>query len=463
MTSPLPLEICADLLAHAGLPSELADTVDLGPGATVLPSSFRVTDAATALVGAASAAVAALVEQQEGRTPGVTIDPVGACVAFQSERHLRLREAPKLWDDLGGHYRVADGFVQTHTNFPHHRSALLAALELPPSSDRADVERVMERSNRFEIEAAVAAAGGITAAMRSMDEWRAEPHAEHVAGRSPLSVTSGTGTAVRPRAVEPGRPLAGLRVLDLTRVIAGPVCARTLAAFGADVLRVGAADLPVVDSILPDTTLGKRFAHADITSPAGRDAVRALAADADVVVAGFRPGALAGHGLGVDDLLEINPALIVAELSAFGADGPWGGRRGFDSITQTATGIVAAEMEAFDAETARPLPCQLLDHGSGFLLALGVLAALVRAADEGGGQRADATLLTTRTWLESLGPGQLVADVPLTEERVDRCTATRDSVFGPMRHAVHPGEIEGVSAIWDIGPTTPSADELAWR
>ena len=463
MTAPLTPEICAELLATAGLPAELVDRVDLGDGRTVLPSSFRVTDAATALVGAASAAVAALVERQEGWSPNVSVDPVGACVAFQSERHLRLREAPKLWDDLGGHYRVADGYVQTHTNFPHHRSALLTALELPPSSDRADVERVMERSNRFEVEAAVAAAGGITAAMRSMDEWRAEPHAHHVAGRPPLSVTPGTGAAVRPRAVEPGRPLAGLRVLDLTRVIAGPVCARTLAAYGADVLRVGAADLPVVDSILPDTTLGKRFAHADITSTAGRDAIRALATDADVVVAGFRPGALAGHGIGVDDLLEVNPALVVAELSAFGADGPWGGRRGFDSITQTATGIVATEMEAFGAESARPLPCQLLDHGSGFLLTLGVLGALVRAADEGGGQRVDATLLTTRTWLESLGPGQQEADVPLTEEHVDRYTTTRDSVFGPMRHALHPGEIEGVPAMWDIGPTTPGADQLAWR
>ncbi|MEM9134125.1 MAG: CoA transferase [Actinomycetota bacterium] len=245
-------------------------------------------------------------------------------------------------------------------------------------------------------------------------------------------------------------------------MIAGPVCARTLAAFGADVLRVGAAGLPVVESILPDTTLGKRFADADITTEVGRRALLDLAAEADVVVTGFRPGALAARGLGPDDLLAVNPSLVLAELSAFGADGPWGGRRGFDSITQTATGIVAAEMAAFGADGARPLPCQLLDHGSGFLLALGVMAAMLRPAEEGGGQRVDATLLTTRLWLEGLGAGGLETDMELTEERIERFTVLRDTPVGPMRHAVHPGTIEGLDTTWHVGPAAPGADPLVW-
>ncbi len=457
------LDICADLVEAAGLPRGVVSELDVGDDVAVLPSSFRVTEAATALVGAVSTAIALLVEQQTGELPAVSVDPASSCVAFQSERHLRLGEAPKLWDDLGGHYRVADGFVQTHTNFPHHRAALLQGLGLPDTADRAAVEAVMERSNRFDVEAAVSAAGGITAAMRSMSEWQAEPHSAHVQDRPPLTISPGSGAPVRVRDVVPGRPLAGLRVLDLTRVIAGPVCSRTLAAFGADVLRVGAEGLPVVDSILPDTTLGKRFAHADITTDIGRAALLALAVDADVVVAGFRPGALGGYGVSLDDLQAVNPALIVAELSAFGSDGPWGGRRGFDSITQTATGVVAAEMEAFDSEQARPLPCQLLDHGTGFLLTLGVLSALLHTPDEGGGHRVDATLLTTRNWLESLGPGRIVANRPLTDSAIERFTTSRDSVFGPMRHAVHPGVVEGVSARWEIGPTRPGTHQLAWR
>jgi len=463
MAEPSVLEICADLMDAAGLPRAAVSELDVGDDVAVLPSSFRVTEAATALVGAVSTAMALLVEQQTGELPAVSVDPAGACVAFQSERHLRLGEAPRLWDDLGGHYRVADGFVQTHTNFPHHRAALLLGLGLPATADRSAVESVMERSHRFDVEAAVSAAGGITAAMRSLSEWRAEPHSAHVRGRPPLTISPGSGAPVRDRDVVPGRPLAGLRVLDLTRVIAGPVCSRTLAAFGADVLRIGAEDLPVVDSILPDTTLGKRFAHADITMDAGRAALLSLAAEADVVVAGFRPGALGGYGVSLDDLRDVNPALIVAELSAFGADGPWGGRRGFDSITQTATGIVAAEMEAFDSEQARPLPCQLLDHGSGFLLTLGVLSALLHAPDEGGGHRIDATLLTTRNWLESLGPGRIVADRPLTDAAIERFTTRRDGAFGPMRHADHPGVVEGVPSKWEIGPTRPGTDQLAWR
>jgi crotonobetainyl-CoA:carnitine CoA-transferase CaiB-like acyl-CoA transferase len=454
-------DIYTSLLNLAGLGGH-DGTISLGEGVTVLPSSFRVTDAATALVGAVCAAVAQLEVQQTGSPiPAVAVDPVEACVAFQSERHLQLPEPAALWDDLAGHYATADGFVQFHTNFPHHRAALLRALDLPDDAGRSQVEEVVLRSERFAVEHAVAAAGGIAAALRSPAEWHDEPHADHVANRAPLSIAAGSGVAVRQRPVVSGRPLAGLRVLDLTRVIAGPVCSRTLAAFGADVLRIGAPDLPVVDALLPDSTLGKRFAHADITTESGRQAVLDLAAHADVIVTGFRPGALEDKGLGPEEFLDVNPAVVLAELSAFGADGPWGGRRGFDSITQTATGVAAAEMAAFGSENVRPLPCQLLDHGTGFLLALGVVAALCDEAKTGG-QRVSATLLGTRVWLDALGPGSLEADEPLDADRIAACTTARATSFGPIRHVKHPGSIAGVEAAWDRGPSLPGADAPVW-
>jgi crotonobetainyl-CoA:carnitine CoA-transferase CaiB-like acyl-CoA transferase len=305
--------------------------------------------------------------------------------------------------------------------------------------------------------------GGIAAALRTIDEWESHPHRAHIVGRPPLLLTrENVGPAAPLGVTSTDRPLSGLRVLDFTRVIAGPVCTRTLAAYGADVLRIGAPGLPVVDSILPDTTLGKRFADADITTIGGRDTVLALVAEADVVVIGFRPGAFSGHGLGPEDLFAANPNLVLAELSAFGPDGPWGGKRGFDSITQTATGIVAAEMAAYQSDDPRPLPCQLLDHGTGFLLALGVLGALAERHTTGGGHRVEASLITTRNWLVSLGQASPDKGGQLADEDVAPFIETRDSTFGAVTHIRHPGRITGIPARWDSGPSTPGQHRATW-
>lgn len=479
--------LAGDLLTLAGLDGPGEELRFIGPP-TVLPSSFRVTEAASALVAAVSIAVARIAELRSGR-PGsgpnprsVIVDSVEACAAFQSERHFRLSEPPQLWDSLSGHYAARDGYIQFHTNFPHHRAGLLTAIGLGPGNespvarspvdrlpvdrspvDRSAVEAAVAASGRLELERAVSNAGGIAAAMRTIDEWTEHPHAAHVAHRPPLTVSrrhSGVGQPLGP--ADPTRPLQDLRVLDLTRVIAGPVCARTLAAYGADVLRIGAAGLPVVDAILPDTTLGKRFAYCDITTTGGRDDLLRLVAEADVVVTGFRPGALAQRGLGTDDLLETNPNLVIAELSAFGPDGPWGRRRGFDSITQTATGIVAEETAAFGADQPRSLPCQLLDHGSGFLLALGVLGALIERHATGGSHQVEVSLLTTRNWFVSQGRADPELGGRLSEAEVAPYLESRPSPFGPLRHVRHPGSIDGIPARWERGPTKPGTDPAGW-
>ncbi len=465
--------LTAELLALAGIDLDAGPDLRFEGPDVVLPSSYRVTEAAAALVGAVAVAIARLATVRsstgsDGPPAAVTVDRIEACAAFQSERHFRLAEPPKLWDELSGHYETNDGHVQFHTNFAHHRLAMLAAIGCGDTANRAEVAAVVAERGRFEVEQAVSEGGGVAAALRTADEWAQHPHAAHVAGRAPLAVTAleGGSTAHQVRLESPppsaDRPLEGVRVLDLTRVIAGPVCARTLAAYGADVLRIGAAALPVVDALLPDTTLGKRFAHCDITTAEGRRTMLTLAADADVVVSGFRPGALAARGLDTDDLLGANPNLVVARLSAFGADGPWGGRRGFDSITQTATGVVATETAAFEADRPRPLPCQLLDHGSGYLLALGVAAALMGRHRRGGAHTVDVSLLTTRNWVASLGPADPRAGRPLSNADVAPYQHHRASPFGPLRHLRQPGLIDGIPARWDHGPSRPGADPAQW-
>ncbi|MGH1488411.1 MAG: CoA transferase [Acidimicrobiales bacterium] len=452
----------------AGVPASAGDGLAFTGPEVALPSSFKVTAGAQALVGAFSAAVGhlATIRSPDNQPPGtrrIEVDSLETCIAFQSERHLRLGDAPKLWDELSGHYATVDGFIQFHTNFVHHRDALLKATGCGSSDDRSAVEAVVATAGRFELEQVVIDAGGIAAALRSMDEWNQHPHAAHIDGRPPLvSGRSGTSTGQPLPAAEPGRPLSGVKVLDMTRVIAGPVCSKALAAYGADVIRIGAPDLPVVDSILPDTTLGKRFAHCDITTTEGRETLLELVAEADVVVTGFRPGALAGYELDDEDLFEANPTLVIGSLNAFGSDGPWGDRRGFDSITQTATGIVASETEAFDSPKPRPLPCQFLDHGTGYLLALGVVGALARRHDGPAAQTIDASLLTTRNWLASFGRDHTGAGEQPDDETVARFLETRPSPFGELRHVGQPGRIEGTVPAWDRGPSKPGADQPRW-
>jgi len=251
-------------------------------------------------------------------------------------------------------------------------------------------------------------------------------------------------------------------VLDLTRIIAGPVAGRNLAAYGASVMRVGAAELPVVESVLSDTTLGKTFCHLDLRSTVGRDRLFELVAAADVVLTGFRPGALDSLGVDHNALLNANPDLVIGELNAFGRSGPWGGRRGFDSITQTATGIVHAETEASGSTTPRPLPCQFLDHGSGYLLSLGVLSALLRRHRTGGPQLVEVTLLGTRDWLVEQGRVDHIDAPTLSLESINAHLRHRQTTFGPIQHVAHPGCIDGVDNSFERGPSLPGADPAEW-
>lgn len=442
-------------------PTSLERLAFRGP-TEVLPSSFAVTEAAAILVGVASLALSDLasLRAREVARP-VIVDRLHAAIAFQSERHLRVaRSSTQLWDPLSGFYEARDGHVQLHTNFAHHRTRMLDALELDRQGDRAQVADAVAVQERFAVEDAVVSNGGIAAAVRSPEEWDEHPHARETP--PVIMVRSQSGRPAPLPATSSDRPLAGLRVLDLTRVIAGPVCTRTLAAYGADVLRVGHDSLPVVDAVLPDTTLGKRFCHVDLTTVAGRDVLLRLAQEADVVVTGFRPGALAARGIDHSDMLDANPSLVIADLSAFGRYGPWGGRRGFDSITQAATGIVAEERQAFGEGEPRALPCQLLDHGSGFLLTLGVLTGLLRRHHEGGVHVVEVSLLGTRNWLDGLGRRPHTEVEPPSESVVAAHTMERATKWGPITHVRHPDPINAIPPRWDVGPTDGGSHEPVW-
>jgi crotonobetainyl-CoA:carnitine CoA-transferase CaiB-like acyl-CoA transferase len=239
-------------------------------------------------------------------------------------------------------------------------------------------------------------------------------------------------------------------VLELTRVIAGPVCGRTLAAHGADVLLVTSPTLPSIPTLVVDTGRGKLSASLDVRAPGGRDALAALVRDADVFLQGYRPGAVGGLGFAPSDTARLSPGIVHVSLSAYGADGPWGTRRGFDSLVQTASGFNHAEAEAAGAAgTPKPLPVQALDHGSGYLLAFGALAALQRQMREGGSWHVEVSLARTGQWIRSLGrvADGLACAAPTRDGIADLLEETA-SGFGTLSAVRHAARLSHTRARW---------------
>jgi crotonobetainyl-CoA:carnitine CoA-transferase CaiB-like acyl-CoA transferase len=433
----------------------------------VLPSSFRVGTAAQASIAAAALAAAELRHARGQPRQDVAVDMRHAAIEFRSERYCRVdgKPAPEPWDRIAGTYRCADGrWLRLHTNFPHHRDGMLKLLGC--AYDREAVKEALSRWNAAEFEDAAAAAGLVVTMMRSFAEWDAHPQGAAIA-RLPLFTIERIGEA-SPHPLPKLRdatapPLAGLRVLELTRIIAGPVSGRVLAAHGADVLHVSAPHLPSIGPLVIDTGRGKRTCHIDLRGEAGRATLGALLRDADVFVQGYRPGAIAGQGFGPQEVATIRPGIVYVTLSAYGHEGPWAGRRGFDSLTQTASGINHAEAEAEGKDAPRPLPCQALDHAAGYLLAFGAMAALLRRAEQGGSWHVRVSLAQTGRWIRNLGrvDDGLAAPDPGYEQVADLLETT-DSGFGALTAVRHAAQLSQTPARW-IRPSMPlGSHRAAW-
>ncbi|MDO7882139.1 CoA transferase [Salinibacterium soli] len=343
----------------------------------VLPVGALVHDAI-----AAASLSASLLAARRGRAAAgaVELDPDRIATAVTSEKHYRQRGEPMSpWAELSGFWPTGDGWVRTHANYPHHRDRLLAALGLPLGTTADDLLAGLRGWRAADVEERAAEHGAVAVAVRTGEQWREHPQSL-AAAQQPL-------VALERIADAPARvPRERFRVLDLTRVIAGPVATRTLALWGADVLRVDPPGLAEPEYQHLDTGAGKRSAVLDASAPEfGR-----LLESADVVVAGYRPGSLDRFGLSPEAIADRNPGAVIARVSAWGGIGPWGARRGFDSIVQAATGI--AVLESPDGSRPGALPAQALDHSAGYLLAAAVTTALRRRADEGGSWLADVSL-----------------------------------------------------------------------
>ncbi|MFG2831208.1 CoA transferase [Streptomyces sp. NPDC048434] len=461
--------------ALAGDPA-LTQRITYGGPPDLLPARLPVMSLARSTVAVCALAAAELTARRTGGpVPAVRVDDGAVATAFVSERHLRVDgRACSAFAPLSRFWRTADGWVRTHANYPHHRARLLRALGLPETVEAAGVETELSGRRAEEIEETVCAAGGLAVAARTPEAWTAHPQGAAVAAH-PLLTLAPLGDAsarpLPPLVGTPTLPAAGLRVLDLTRVIAGPVATRTLALLGADVLRIDAPQLPESQDAHSDTGFGKRSAALDLGSPAGRATFAELLSRADVVVTGYRPGALDRFGLTPEALAARRPGLVVVRLSAWGDDGPWGGRRGFDSVVQVATGI--ADLEADADGTPGALPAQALDHGTGYLLAAAVFRALTEQSRTGGSFLATLALARTARWLmhdlaadgeRHTAPGTPGPE-PETPGAYDPAHHLRetDGTLGLLRHALPPVSFDGAPATWATPPGHCGTDAPVWR
>ena len=444
-----PGEILADLWTLAGGDLAALNAVTLTGQEPQLPSSFRVAAAAQASIAAAGLAAAQLWKLRSGQPQDVAVDMRHAVVECRSERYLRVDGKPPgpTWDAIAGIYKTRDQrFVRLHTNFPHHRAAVCKVLNCRPERD--DVQAALMQWDGEVFETAAYAGGCVVAMMRSYPEWSALPHAKALAALPLISIDKIGEAAPRPWPVG-DRPLAGLRVLDLSRVIAGPVAGRTLAVHGADVLLISGPDLPAIPWLTIDTGRGKLTSFVELKNEQGRDVLRDLLAQADIFSQGYRPRALAALGFSPEDAARISPGIVYVSLSAYGHAGPWAERRGFDSLVQTATGFNHAEGQAAGVDGPKELPAQMLDHATGYLMAFGAMMARARQSRQGGSWHVRVSLAQTGRWLWNLGR---VADGFKTEdlkgETVERFIEEIPSGFGPLRSVKHSAVLSKTPAFW---------------
>ena len=454
-----------ELLSIAGLGAERVEIAGADP---VLPTPFRIGEAGAAAIAASAVAAAELWAARTGRPrQPISVDLRHAVAALRSARYLRVAGAPPKapFDPVSGLYEAKSGWVFLHCNFANHRAAALGVLGLGDGADRKAVEAAVITRDGGELEDAIHAAGGCAALVRSAEEWRRHPQSAAVASQ-PLLAIERIGDAPPEKLPSNGdRPLSGIRVLDLTRVLAGPTCARTLAEHGAEVLKVSGPHLPHSGELEIDTGLGKRACFLDLRRPGDVATLQSLIRDgrADVFSQGYRPGTLAARGFAPEQIAALRPGAVFVELSAWSVAGPWAKRRGFDTIVQCASGMALIQG---GGKEPRLLPVSAIDYVTGYLMAYGAMIALGRRAREGGSWRVRCSLARTGQWIAERGllDAHDIADVPkeLPEDEIARFSMETASPMGTIRHIRPVAQMAETPPRWGRPPVPLGHDAPEW-
>ena len=414
-------------------------------GTDALPSYFAVSELASASIGMAGAMISNWRALETGSVAPVQVDQRLASKWFDMTIRTQDWKLPSIWDPLAGDYQTRDGWIRLHTNAPHHRTAALSVLG--NYNTRDELAMAVRDWQSDVLETDIVAANGCAATMRSLADWQAHPQGRSVANEPLIRWQQHAKATVTPSSIDPTRPLRGIRVLNLTRVLAGPVAGRFLAAYGADVLRI---DPPGWDegAVIPEVTLGKRCAGLDLREAEDRKIFEDLVSSADILLHGYRPDALPALGYDAKTLRAINPALIDVTLSAYGWTGPWKNRRGFDSLVQMSCGIADWGMTHAGTEKPVPLPVQALDHATGYLMAASAVRALIRRATHGEIATTRHSLARTAHMLSKTATPDCIGMIA-AETDTDIGPKLEDTDWGPARRIAFPVNITGTPHHWD--------------
>ena len=458
------------------LPTDALDSLELEDSEKkYYSSSFKISHLAQSSIALSALSAVLINSIRNGTSLRKVVIPLRhSCLEFHTEALFSVngKQPPSTWGPIGGLHAASDGYVRIHDNFPHHRIGVLKLLGLEDGASREDVAAKVKEWKKVDFESAAHEAGLAVYALRSYDEWDLLPQSKAIADL-PILIRkiSNDGSKGLPSTLQQNadRCLRGLRVVELSRVIAAPVAGQTLASHGTDVLWVTSPKLPDLPSLDMNLSRGKRSISLDLISPGDSDTLRNLIKDADVFIQGYRPSSLAARGFSVTDCAALNPGIICANLSAFGPEGPWAERRGFDSLVQTATGMNVSEAKHFgEGAPARPMPCQALDHAGGYFLATGICAALYKRAMEGGSWEVSVSLAGVMKYLRSLGqyegrsgfanenPAKGIGDVP------GICFVEGESDFGVLKGLRPAPVIEGAMPGFDRMSSKLGSDKPQW-
>lgn len=451
------------LAALAG--RETYPNVTIREQSPALSTRFLAEEAAAAALAAGAAEAAELWRLRTGRPQAVEVstrEAAASLVSFMFQRFEDPGRAPGR-DPPGpanGYFRTRDGhFVYLHPYFEDSAAKIMRLLACAPTPEA--VAATVARWDALELENAVTAAGACAGMARTAGEWAASEQGRAMA-RLPLVEVTRIGDAPpRPFPIGGETPLAGVRVLDLTRVLAGPACARALAQYGAQVLHIASPTLPSAPPFVADTSHGKRSAFLDLKQPEDRDRLLALVDEADIFTQGYRLGGLDRMGLSEQALIERRPGLIHISINCYGHEGPWAARPGWEQLAQTVTGMA---LEHGGEAGPAIQPAAVNDYTTGYLAAFGAMVALRRRASEGGSWRVRVSLVQTANWVASLGrdPGRPQAVQPFGSEELAGYSLREDGLFGPITFLRPPVTLSETPARWAL-PTRPlGSDPAVW-
>ncbi len=449
------------ILPIAGWPEDKLRQVDITGGADpILPTPFRIGAAGAAALAATGLAAADLWELRTGRRQEVAVDLRQAVASLRSGHYMKIDGAAISTErnPVMGVYPAKNGrWSYIHANFPNHRAAAMSVLGVP--EEREAVRQAVAKWDALELEEAILAAKGAGGMVRSMAEWAKHPQAAAIAALPLMEIVKIGDSAPEPLP-EGERPLSGIRVLDLTRVLAGPTSARTLAEHGADVMKITAQHLPNIGYQEYDTGHGKLQAHLDLRQPRDLDTLLGLVRETDVFTQGYRPGTLGNRGLSPEELAKLRPGLVYVSMCAFSHAGPWASRRGFDTVVQTVSGITTRQGELFPGASPGPqfYPVSAIDYLTGYLMAFGAMVALARRAREGGSWLVRISLAQTGRWL--VDRGQVAeaelkdVDKELYPAEIARWSIESDTPVGRLRHLGPTVRLSETAPYW-ARPTAP--------